>query len=114
MSQTLIGVTVAAANGSDATIYTVPAGYVAMIDGIIATNTTGGGLTITFKIGNRVGTTYNIATAVSVGANTAVSFNKGTTTALTTLVLNAGETFLGNGSGSGINVTLSGLLQSLS
>lgn len=113
MAQQLIGVSMACGNTVDVVCYTVPAGYVAILDGFIGTNTTAGSLNLTISIGNRVGVTYIILSATAIAAHTTTSFNKGTTQALATVVLNAGETILGQGSGAGINLTLSGVLTSV-
>lgn len=113
MSQLPIGISSAAGNAVDATVYTCPAGSWAFISAIIATNTTGGGLTITLKIGNRVGTSYTILSANTVNANTTNSYSVGHTASIAPIVLNAGETFLAQGSGSGITVTIGGLVTTL-
>lgn len=114
MSQLAFGTSTACGNATDAVCYTCPAGYYALISGIIGTNTSGGGLNLTVKIGNRVGVTYTILSTTAIAANTATSFNKGTTQAIANIILNAGETILGQGSGAGIILTISGIQTTVS
>lgn len=109
MSQLPIGITLPCGNATDATIYTVPARTWSFISCIIVTNTTAGPLNLLIKIGNRVGLTYTIQSTIAVGANTTTSFCKGTTTAIAPLVMNAGETFLAQASGTGVNMTIGGI-----
>lgn len=109
MSQVIIADSVEAGDTTDDVLFTMPASYSGFIGSLIATNTTGGGLTITIKIGNRNGSTYTILSVDPISANTAQSYNKGTTQCITPITLNAGETLIGNGSGAGIIITFGGL-----
>jgi hypothetical protein len=112
MSQTLIADTVTVPNGSDGTVYTAPAGFNVIIGSIIASNTSGGGLDLTIKVTRR-GVTYTLLNADTIGASGVTSYNKGTTKCLTPLGLVAGDVLLAQGSGAGLVITYTGLIQSI-
>lgn len=109
MSYQVLAVTAAAGNAADATIYEVPAGYSATIGNIIAFNTTGGGLNLTLKL-KRDGTTYILTPVVVVATVTSAYFGRSATNSLCPLTLQAGDVFIGLGSATGIQITVSGLL----
>ena len=108
MARAIIGLTVAAGNATNATIFTMPAANEGVISSILATNTTGGSLNFTLTM-TRAGIDYVLVNAEAVSANSTTAYNKGETTPLTPLALIQGDIIKGQGSGSGIVVTLSGL-----
>ena len=112
MSKLVIAVTVAAGNATDATVFTMPAGFQGFVSSLTCSNTTGGSLNLTLKL-TRVGTTFTLLAATAVGASSAAQFNKGATNPVFPITLNAGDILLAQGSGAGLNVTVSGVRYSV-
>lgn len=108
MSKLIIADTQAAGNATDTVCFTMPAGYAGLISTIMAYNSTGGSLNLTIKVG-RSATNTPVLTSDTIGATTATQYNKGSSKPITPLLLNAGDTLVGNGSGAGISIIFGGL-----
>lgn len=107
-----IGASAHAGNAAFATVYTMPASNEGFISNVTAYNTTGGGLTLTIAILRQDGQTWQQVVA-AVGANATVSFSGGATNRITPMVLLSGESIQAQGSGAGLDVTVSGLRNSV-
>ena len=108
MSRSFIGNSGSAGNATNAVIFTMPAAYNGMISNIIAYNSTGGSLNLTLTL-TRAGTDFVILATDAVGAGATNQYARGATKPICPLVMLSGDVFKAQGSGSGIQVTVSGL-----
>lgn len=92
-----------AGNGSATTVYTCPSGKTAIVENMVAYNSTGGALTLTVTVVNQTGTTSTILVQ-SINAGATLQMIKGSTTPCFPQGLVPGETVKCEGSGAGITV----------
>lgn len=108
MSRRVITATVAAGNATNATVFTMPAGYEGLISGLIAYNSTGGSLNLSLVL-TRGGVDNTILSPDAVATVTTNYYAKGSSKPIFPLTMVEGDILKAMGSGAGITVTVSGL-----
>jgi hypothetical protein len=103
----------AAGNASDADIYTMPASNEGFISNVTAYNNSAGPLDLTITLKRQDGLQWVQVVSLAIAAGATVSFSGGATNRITPLVMLAGEIIQAKGSGAGLEVTVSGLRNSI-
>jgi hypothetical protein len=108
MARSVIATTGSAGNATNASIFTMPAGYEGFISSLIAHNSTAGSLDLTLTL-TRAGIDNVILSPDSITAADTKYYAKGASKPIFPLTMLEGDILKAQGSGAGITVTVSGL-----